>query len=45
VALHLGLGFESVGVVRDAGWKLGAWRSVEFFQKRFATGPEGPQKR
>jgi phosphinothricin acetyltransferase len=33
VALHVALGFVSVGVVRDAGWKLDAWHSVEFFQK------------
>jgi phosphinothricin acetyltransferase len=42
VALHVRLGFESVGVVRDAGWKLGAWHAVEFFQKRFATHCVGP---
>lgn len=42
VALHEKLGFTSVGVVEDAGWKLGAWHAVGFWQKRFATGPEPP---
>jgi phosphinothricin acetyltransferase len=41
-ALHVALGFESVGTVRDAGWKLGAWRDVAFWQKRFATDANGP---
>lgn len=42
LALHEALGFEPVGTVQDAGWKHGGWRAVAFFQKRFATGPEGP---
>ena len=42
VALHLSLGFEPVGTVRDAGWKQGAWRDVGFWQKRFATDAAGP---
>ena len=42
IALHEKHGFERVGVFRDAGWKFDGWRSVEFWQKRFATGPEGP---
>jgi L-amino acid N-acyltransferase YncA len=33
-ALHLAVGFESVGVVRDAGFKHERWHDVEFFQKR-----------
>jgi L-amino acid N-acyltransferase YncA len=37
VALHLALGFESVGVVRDAGWKLESWHDVGFYQKMLAT--------
>lgn len=43
IALHRAFGFESVGTVRDAGWKHGRWHDVEFWQKRFATGPEGPR--
>jgi phosphinothricin acetyltransferase len=42
VALHRALGFESVGTVRDAGWKHGRWCDVEFWQKRLATSPVGP---
>ncbi len=37
VALHDRLGFASVGVVAEAGFKLGAWHDVAFFQKRFGT--------
>ena len=42
VALHLSLGFEPVGTVRDAGWKRGAWIDVGFWQKRFTTDAVGP---
>jgi len=42
IALHQKFGFARVGVFRDAGWKMDGWRDVEFWQKRFATGPEGP---
>jgi len=41
-ALHVSLGFELVGTFRDAGWKMGAWRDVAFWQKRFATDATGP---
>ena len=44
IALHKKHGFERVGVFADAGWKLGAWHAVEWWQKRFATGPEGPSQ-
>lgn len=43
VALHEAFGFVSVGTVRDAGWKLGHWRDVEFWQKRFATDDAPPR--
>jgi len=36
VAFHLSLGFEPVGVVREAGFKNGAWHDVGFWQKRFS---------
>lgn len=39
VRLHQRLGFEDVGVVREAGWKHGAWHAVSFWQKRLADGP------
>jgi phosphinothricin acetyltransferase len=42
IALHRRCGFERIGTFVDAGWKHGAWHAVEFWQKRFATGPEGP---
>jgi L-amino acid N-acyltransferase YncA len=32
VALHESLGFEPVGVYRNIGWKLGAWRDVGWWQ-------------
>ena len=38
LALHERLGFETAGVVRDAGYKRGAWHDVAFFQKRFKSG-------
>ncbi|MGE5185652.1 MAG: N-acetyltransferase family protein [Acidobacteriota bacterium] len=43
VALHARLGFESVGVVREAGFKHGRWHDVAFFQKRLTSAaPAGP---
>jgi L-amino acid N-acyltransferase YncA len=39
IALHRALGFERVGVFRDAGWKMDAWHDVEWWQKRFETDP------
>ncbi len=37
VALHERLGFEPVGVVRDAGWKHDRWHDVAFYQKRLTS--------
>ncbi len=37
VALHHRLGFSSVGIVREAGYKAERWHDVEFFQKKLAT--------
>jgi phosphinothricin acetyltransferase len=42
IELHKKFGFESVGIVRDAGHKHGAWCDVEFFQKRFTTSSSSP---
>jgi len=42
IGLHRALGFASVGVVEDAGWKNGTWHSVEFWQKRLAPRDEPP---
>lgn len=33
IALHESLGFTSCGVVKDAGFKHGAWHAVSFWQK------------
>jgi phosphinothricin acetyltransferase len=43
IALHRRAGFERVGTFHDAGWKHATWHAVEFWQRRFATGPEGPE--
>jgi phosphinothricin acetyltransferase len=43
LALHQRLGFETAGVIRDAGYKLGKWHDVAFFQKRFPGSPEPPR--
>ncbi|MBC7772191.1 MAG: N-acetyltransferase [Pyrinomonadaceae bacterium] len=32
IRLHENMGFKSVGTVRQAGWKLGAWHDVAFYQ-------------
>ncbi len=40
-ALHLAFGFVSVGTVREAGYKRGAWHDLEFFQKPLGGG--GPR--
>ena len=42
VALHQAFGFRSVGTVREAGWKQGAWHDVEFWQKQLSTDPRPP---
>jgi phosphinothricin acetyltransferase len=40
IKLHLALGFVSVGIVRDAGFKHDAWCDVEFFQKLLTRDPD-----
>jgi phosphinothricin acetyltransferase len=42
IALHRQFGFESVGIVHDAGYKHGTWCAVEFFQKRFTASSSSP---
>jgi L-amino acid N-acyltransferase YncA len=34
VALHEGLGYEPVGVMREVGHKFGVWRDVGYWQRR-----------
>lgn len=43
IELHRKFGFQSVGIVRDAGFKHGRWCDVEFFQKRFTTASTSPR--
>ncbi len=33
VALHEAMAFEPVGIYREVGWKLGAWRDVSWWQR------------
>jgi phosphinothricin acetyltransferase len=33
IALHRAMGFEPVGIYREVGWKLGAWRDVGWWQR------------
>lgn len=42
VRLHERLGFESVGVYRDIGWKLGGWRDVGWWQLRLLPLGDAP---
>jgi L-amino acid N-acyltransferase YncA len=41
VGLHEHLGFELVGVNREIGWKLGAWRDVGWYQLELSPAPAG----
>jgi L-amino acid N-acyltransferase YncA len=42
VGLHEALGFQPVGVYRNIGWKLGAWRDVGWWQ--LELGGDGPPR-
>ena len=42
IALHDKLGFTSVGVVQQAGWKHDAWWDVAFYQKLLTTSIADP---
>jgi L-amino acid N-acyltransferase YncA len=33
IGLHEAMGFTSVGIYREVGWKLGAWRDVGWWQR------------
>jgi phosphinothricin acetyltransferase len=39
VRFHRALGFTEVGVFRRAGWKLGAWHDVSWWQRPLQDGP------
>ena len=40
--LHRALGFESVGVYRDIGWKQDAWHDVAWRQRRLGPADDPP---
>jgi L-amino acid N-acyltransferase YncA len=42
VAFHERLGFESVGIYRNVGYKLDAWRDVGWWQRPLAMAPGVP---
>jgi L-amino acid N-acyltransferase YncA len=42
VALHESCGFESVGVYRNAGFKLGRWHGVGWWQRALQALPAAP---
>ena len=46
VALHESVGFERIGVYRNVGFKLGAWRDVGWWQKnlRLLRTPSTPKR-
>jgi L-amino acid N-acyltransferase YncA len=43
VALHERAGFGPVGVYRAAGWKLGSWHDVGWWQRPLARGDGAPR--
>lgn len=42
IRLHEALGFETIGVFPEAGWKFGAWHDVGWFQRAIAVGGGEP---
>src|SRR5690606_42024565 len=38
IGLHLALGFEVVGILRDSGWKFGRWLDTVFMQRALGAG-------
>lgn len=42
IRLHEQLGFTACGVVQEAGWKLGAWHAVGFWQKLLRAAGSSP---
>ena len=33
IALHEAMGFTTVGIYREVGWKMGRWRDVGWWQR------------
>ncbi|GAA4543043.1 arsinothricin resistance N-acetyltransferase ArsN1 family B [Pseudonocardia xishanensis] len=42
IGLHRALGFEPVGVYRNVGYKLGAWRDVSWWQRELRGATPDP---
>jgi phosphinothricin acetyltransferase len=42
VKMHEQLGFTACGVIEEAGWKMGAWHAVGFWQKRLRAAGSSP---
>ncbi len=42
IGLHRSLGFEHTGILKDGGWKHGAWRDVVFMQRALGAGNSSP---
>jgi len=38
IGLHLALGFEVSGILRDSGWKFGRWLDTVFMQRALGAG-------
>ena len=38
IGVHRSLGFEHTGVLKDSGWKFGAWRDVIIMQRALGAG-------
>jgi L-amino acid N-acyltransferase YncA len=45
IALHEGLGFVSIGALREIGWKLDGWRDVGYWQLHLSPGAADPPAR
>ncbi len=41
IGLHEAMGFTPVGIYREVGWKLGAWRDVGWWQLRLLPPHDG----
>jgi L-amino acid N-acyltransferase YncA len=42
IGLHEALGFKPIGVYRNVGYKLGAWRDVGWYQLALTNSPASP---
>ena len=42
IGLHRALGFETVGVLRDTGWKFGRWLDTVYMQRTLGEGARTP---